>query len=115
MEDLMLSNEADTAAYFGRLGKARGLAQKAVAAAEQGGAKEKQRVMKPMRPYVKLYSAILPRRGSRLWRPSGLSKTGMRRWTAAVALALAGDAARAQALADDLIKRFPEDTLVRFI
>jgi predicted Zn-dependent protease len=33
----------------------------------------------------------------------------------ALALALAGDAARAQALADDLIKRSPEDTLVRFI
>ena len=33
---------------------------------------------------------------------------------AALALALAGDAARAQALADDLAKRFPEDTIVHF-
>lgn len=34
---------------------------------------------------------------------------------AAVALALAGHESRAQALADDLGKRFPEDTIVQFI
>jgi predicted Zn-dependent protease len=33
---------------------------------------------------------------------------------AALALAYAGDAARAQALADNLAKRFPDDTLVEF-
>jgi tetratricopeptide (TPR) repeat protein len=33
---------------------------------------------------------------------------------AALALALAGDAFRAQTLADDLAKRFPEDTVVQF-
>ena len=32
----------------------------------------------------------------------------------ALALALIGDSARAQALADDLDKRFPENTIVRF-
>jgi ATP/maltotriose-dependent transcriptional regulator MalT len=35
-------------------------------------------------------------------------------YVAALASALAGDTARAQALADDLDKRFPEDTVVRF-
>ena len=34
---------------------------------------------------------------------------------AAFALALSGDSSRSQALADDLDKRFPEDTFVRFI
>ena len=33
---------------------------------------------------------------------------------AALALAISGDAGRAQALADDLERRFPEDTIVRF-
>lgn len=33
---------------------------------------------------------------------------------AALTLALAGDVARAQSLADDLGKRFPEDTVVQF-
>jgi eukaryotic-like serine/threonine-protein kinase len=36
------------------------------------------------------------------------------KYGAALALALAGDAARAQALADDLAKRFLEDTVVQF-
>ena len=35
-------------------------------------------------------------------------------YVAALVLALAGDAARSQVLADDLRKRFPEDTLVQF-
>jgi eukaryotic-like serine/threonine-protein kinase len=36
------------------------------------------------------------------------------RYAAALALAIAGDTARAQGIADDLNKRFPEDTSVRF-
>ena len=36
------------------------------------------------------------------------------RYGAALALALTGDASRAQALADDLDRGFPEDTIVRF-
>jgi len=36
------------------------------------------------------------------------------RYAAALALAIAGDTARAEAIADDLNKRFPEDTSVRF-
>jgi serine/threonine protein kinase/tetratricopeptide (TPR) repeat protein len=36
------------------------------------------------------------------------------RYAAALALAIAGDNSRAQAIADDLNKRFPEDTSVRF-
>jgi tetratricopeptide (TPR) repeat protein len=35
-------------------------------------------------------------------------------YAAALALAIAGDSARAQAIADDLDRRFPEDTSVRF-
>ena len=35
--------------------------------------------------------------------------------TAAIALAIAGEQAHAQKLADDLTKRFPDDTLVKFV
>ena len=75
IEDLMLSNEADTAAYHGQLGKARGLAQKAVVA--QLAEKRTAAVMKPMLPCMKIYSAILPRHGGRLWRPWHFRQTGM--------------------------------------
>ena len=44
----------------------------------------------------------------------GLSKGRDVEYGAAFALALAGDASRPQALANDLEKRFPEDTSVRF-
>jgi predicted Zn-dependent protease len=44
----------------------------------------------------------------------GLSKGRDVQYGAALALALAGDAAQAQALADDLGKRFPEGTIVQF-
>ena len=40
-------------------------------------------------------------------------KVGMCSTALALALALAGDANRSQALADDLGKRFPEDTIVQ--
>src|SRR5262249_22093142 len=43
-----------------------------------------------------------------------LSKDREVEYGAAFALALASDTSRAQALADDLEKRFPEDTSVRF-
>jgi hypothetical protein len=35
-------------------------------------------------------------------------------YTAALALAFSGDSSRSQPLADDLEKRFPEDTFVKF-
>src|SRR4029453_6474534 len=35
-------------------------------------------------------------------------------YTGALALALSGDSARSQSLADDLEKRFPEDTFAKF-
>jgi predicted Zn-dependent protease len=44
----------------------------------------------------------------------GLSKGREAEYGAAFALALAGDSARARTLAEDLAKRFPEDTIVRF-
>ncbi len=48
-------------------------------------------------------------------RPHSALSTGRYvQYGSALALALAGDATRAQALTDDLAKRFPQDTLVRF-
>ena len=43
-----------------------------------------------------------------------LSKGRDVEYAAGLALALAGDSSRSQALADDLEKRFPEDTFVKF-
>ena len=52
--------------------------------------------------------------GRRLWQHLQLSKDREVEYGAGFALALLGDSAQAQALANDLERRFPEDTSVRF-
>ncbi len=114
VEDVMLAYEADTAGYSGRLGKARELSQRAVASAEH--AEEKETAAE--------YEAVAGLREALFGNPTearerakaalALSTGRDAQYGAALALALAGDAGRAQALAHDLAKRFPEDTVVRF-
>jgi eukaryotic-like serine/threonine-protein kinase len=113
VEDVLLNLEADTAAYSGRLGKAREFSRRAVASAERAEEKET----------AGQYEADSAVREALLGNPAearqraaaalGLSTGRDVQYAAALALALARDATRAQALADDLDKRFPEDTEVQ--
>ena len=114
MEDVLLVNEADTAAYSGRLGKAREFSRLAVASAER--ADEKQ-VAAGYEADAALHEALFGNAVIAQQRAvAALSLSNGRdvQFGAALALAFAGDAIRAQTLADDLGKRFPEDTLVHF-
>jgi DNA-binding winged helix-turn-helix (wHTH) protein len=113
-EDLLLKQEADTKAYFGQLRKARDLSRRAVDAAVQA---EETEVAAGYEATTALREALFGnsmearrRAGAAL----GLSNDRNTEYEAALAFGMAGDAARAQRLADDLAKRFPEDTLVRF-
>jgi tetratricopeptide (TPR) repeat protein len=115
MEDFILSTEADTAAYFGQLGKARGLAQRAVGSAERVGAKETAARYEADAAVREALFGNTAEARQQTVAALRLSVSRDEQDEAVLALALAGDAARAQALADDLIKRFPENTLVRFI
>jgi len=115
MEDLLLASEADTAAYFGQLGKARELAQRAVGFAERAGAKE---MVAGLDVDAALHESLFGNAAEVRRQTATALRLSMSRDVregAALALALAGDPARAQALADGLIKSFPEDTFVRFI
>jgi serine/threonine protein kinase/tetratricopeptide (TPR) repeat protein len=114
VEDVLLESEADTAAYSGRLEKARGISRRAVASAEQAGEKE---TAGGYEAEAALREALFgnrveaqPRAGVALGFATGRDV----QYGAALALAMAGDAARARALEDDLAKRFPEDTVVQF-
>jgi tetratricopeptide (TPR) repeat protein/predicted Ser/Thr protein kinase len=113
VEHMLLATEASTAAYSGWLGKARELSRRAVASGERAEEKE---------------SAAGFEAGAALWESLfGNAAEAHKRAAAALALsngrdvqvqaalAFAGDTARAQSLADDLNKRFPEDTRVQFI
>jgi eukaryotic-like serine/threonine-protein kinase len=114
VEGELLSFEANTDAYSGRLGTAREFSQRAAAAAEQAGEKEDAASYEAQ---AALREALF-RNATEARRDAasalGLSADRDGQGGAAVALALAGDAVGAQAVADGLGKRFPEDTIVQF-
>jgi eukaryotic-like serine/threonine-protein kinase len=114
VEDILLYFKAETAAYYGQLRKAREVFRQTVASAE--GAEEKERTA-----FYDVTAALVEAQfGNKaearqlVASELGLSTGRDVEYGAALALALTGDATRAQTLADDLGKRFPEDTIVRF-
>ena len=114
VEDVQLGQESYTAAYSGRLADAQEFSRRAVASAERAEEKEAgagYRVDAALRE-AHFGNAAEARR--RVASALGISKGREVQYEAALALALIGDGARAQSLADDLGKRFPEDTIVQF-
>jgi eukaryotic-like serine/threonine-protein kinase len=114
VEDVLLEYEADTAAYAGHLAKARAFSGRAVASA--GRAEEKETAA-GYETNAALREALLGNAAEARQRVAsalGLSTGRDVQNGAALALSLVGDTARAQALDDDLGKRFPEDTVVQF-
>jgi predicted Zn-dependent protease len=114
VEDVLLAYEADTAAYSGRLGKAREVSRRAVASAERAEEKE---VAGSYEAEAALREALFGEAAQARERVAAalrLSNGRDAQFGAALALAFAGDAVRAQMLADDLGKRFPENTIVHF-
>jgi Flp pilus assembly protein TadD/predicted Ser/Thr protein kinase len=114
VEDVLLYLDADTAAYSGRLGKARELSRRAVASAERAEEKETAAGYEAEAALREALFGNAAEARQRVAAALGLSNGRDAQYGAALALAFAGDASRAQALADELAKRFPEDTVVRF-
>jgi eukaryotic-like serine/threonine-protein kinase len=114
VEDVLLAHEADTAAYFGRLREARDFSRRAVASAERAEEKEKAASYEADAALREAFCGDAAEGRQRAAAALGLSTGRDVKYGAALALAVAGDATRAQALADDLAKHFPEDTLVQF-
>lgn len=114
VEDVLLAYEADTAAFHGKIERARELSRLAVASAEQAGEKETAagyRAQSALREALFGYAAEARKQAAGALALSVGREVEAR---AAFALALAGGAST-QSLADDLGRRFPEDTLVQFI
>jgi serine/threonine protein kinase/tetratricopeptide (TPR) repeat protein len=115
-EDWMLSLESETEARSGRLAKARELSRQAVESARRSGEKESAALWQgnaAIREAL-LGNADRARQGAAA---AAALAPGSREAEAqaALAYALADDAAHAQSLADDLAKRFPQDTLVQSV
>jgi tetratricopeptide (TPR) repeat protein len=114
IEDELLGLEADTAAYSGRLRDARDFSRRAMESAERTQEKEAAATYSAVSG---LREALFGNAGeARRSATSAIARSTGRdvQYGAALAFAYAGDDKRAQALTDDLGKRFPEDTVAQF-
>ena len=113
VEDTLLSYEANTAAYYGRLRESEGLTRRAMELAERAEEKE---VSAGFSATSGLREALFGNAGEArrlsslaVARSSGVDVL----YASAIAMAYAGDAGRAQRLTEELNKRFPEGTTVQ--
>lgn len=110
-EDVMFNAESATQAYFGRLEKARELQRRAMDSESRNGLKE---VAANTEALGALREALIGNVQFSRRDVTAAIATGERvNELAALALAVVGDASRAQKLADDLSKRRPSDTSVQ--
>lgn len=114
VEQTLVAYEADTAAYSGQLRQAEESTRQAMELADRAGNKEKAATFAASSA---LREALFGNAGEARRR----AKLAMEessgvdvQYGSALALAYAGDAARAQELAERLDKRFPEATIVQF-
>jgi serine/threonine protein kinase/tetratricopeptide (TPR) repeat protein len=113
-ESVMLGLESATAAYQGKLRTARDLSRQESSSAERAGDNE---MTADCEASAALWEALYGNASeARQHVNDSLAKINGRdaQYAAALALALVGDSTRAKSLADDLDKRFPDDTVVRF-
>ena len=115
-EDWMLSLESDTEAWSGKLGKARAISRQAVESARHSDEKEPAALWQANAAIREALfgNAEMARQNAAA---AVVLAPGSRdaEVQAALAYALAGDAAHAQSLADALGKRFPQDTVVQAV
>jgi len=113
VEDVLLALQAETAAYGGRLTKARELSRRAVISAEHAGEKETAATYEV---FSALRESLVGNRFEverEVTAAAGLSTGRDVQAAGALALAFIGDISRAQKLANDLSRNFPEDTIVQ--
>jgi len=113
-EDLLLSVQSDTEAYYGRLGKARDFSRRAVDAAVRANAKEAAalwQVNAAMREAEFGNSAVAKQdvASALALAPGGRDV----KLFAALALARAGDTAHAKAIVEELERNYPSQTVLK--
>ena len=114
VEDELLGMEAETVAYSGRLRKAREVSRQAVDSAERAQEKEAAATYSALSGLREALFGNAQEARRRVTLALGRSTGRDVQYGAALAFAYAGDHKQAQTLTDDLDKRFPESTLVRF-
>ena len=112
-EDVMLYNESDTAAYAGQFSKARELTRRASESAQRADEKETAAGYVAESALREALAGNMSQAKQQAQAALALSTGRDVEAVSAIALGLAGDAAQAARLLDDLAKRFPEDTIVQ--
>jgi eukaryotic-like serine/threonine-protein kinase len=115
IEDAMLATASDTAAYQGQLRQADELTRQAAAAAERTGQKEDAAIYVAQGALHQALFGNFAEARKQAAVALALSNGRDVQYMAAAALAFAGDSAKAESLADDLNKRYPQDTIINFI
>jgi eukaryotic-like serine/threonine-protein kinase len=110
----MLNTEGDTAAYSGHLKDAREFSRRAMDSAQRGGEKDAPALYSGTSGLREAWFGNADEARRRETFALKLSTSRDLQYFAALAFAYARDDARAKALADDLDKKFPEDTIVQF-
>lgn len=113
-EDWMLQSEALVAAHGGRLHEARLLSRQAVELARRSGHLERAAIYVAGSAAWEAFLGNVAEARKNAAEALELSIARDVEYGCAFALSLAHDDAKAQALANDLGRRFPQDTLVRF-
>jgi tetratricopeptide (TPR) repeat protein len=117
VEDVVLTFDANTAAYSGRLGRARELSRRAVASAERAGEKETAAHYEAEAALREALFGHAAEARERAGAALALSTDRDAKYGAALALDSAGSnqIRQIEELANNLVSRFPEDTTVRFV
>ena len=114
VENAMLRLEADTAAYAGHLDNAREISLRAIESAKRGSEKEAAAGYESDMAFREAVFGNVKEAEQHATAALALSSGRDVQYGAALALAVAGNS-KAELLADQLRKQFPEDTIVRFI
>src|SRR5208282_537894 len=114
VENQMLSMEAGTAAFHGKMETARELSRKAETSANLAGEREMAAGCAAAAALWEALYGNIAKAKERVYGTLSHSNGKDAQFVAALALALNEDEGGARALLEDLEKRFPEDTIVRF-
>jgi tetratricopeptide (TPR) repeat protein len=113
-EDWMSHNQALVLARSGQMRNARILWQHTIERTQQNGHRERAAIYRAAEAVCEAHCGNGERAKERARAALELGKGRDVEYAAAFALALAGDSAGMEGVADDLAKRFPEDTPVQF-
>jgi serine/threonine protein kinase len=115
VEDALLAMDADTAAYSGQLRRAEDLTQQAVNSAVRADEKEVAAYYEAQAGVRQVLFGNVEAAKRHAAVALAMSNGRDAQYVAGLALSFAGDSNRTEVLLNDFTKRFPEDTLARFV